>query len=195
MDEKELRAKVSHERTQYGLYNPDYVHFEETTEEFVSIGEMDDTPPPDDSVEIILDNSWNVVNNLVLKNSLRHDTTILSKIDMIAASNAQTPPSNVTYRNIALVREYILAKKMLSFSEANKAGTDTSSFNIDFSFFFFFVEVCIYPSYTLQTVGLYSRTAFCYYNRLRVDALGFDSPWRCGRNIIELRSVCSNQGY
>ena len=43
MDEKELRAKVSHERTQYGVYNPDYVHFEETTEEFVSIGDMDDT--------------------------------------------------------------------------------------------------------------------------------------------------------
>ena len=133
MDEKELRAKVSHQRTQYGIYNPDYVHLEEATEEFVSIGDMDDTPPQEDTVEIVVDNSWNVLNNQVLKNSLLYDQTILSKIDVIAASNAQTAPSHVSDRNIALVRESILAKEMFSFSEANKAGSDTSSFNIDFS--------------------------------------------------------------
>ena len=35
--------------------------------------DMVDTPPHDDSVEIILDNSWNVVNNQVLNSTLSLD--------------------------------------------------------------------------------------------------------------------------
>lgn len=81
MTEKELREKVSQERTQFGAFNPDFVHAEKASEDFMSIGEMgqdEEEESPTDFVEIEVDNCWNVVNNQILSNSLQFDTNALS---------------------------------------------------------------------------------------------------------------------
>jgi hypothetical protein len=127
-----LREKVSRERTEYGLFNADYIHNEDSSENFVSIGEMndDDNETPDENIEIPIDNSWNVINNQILKNSLQYDTTIAAKIDVIASINAQTLATNIPLRKINIAKESIQEKKFFSFTEANDAKIDTSRFDI-----------------------------------------------------------------
>jgi hypothetical protein len=132
MTEKELREKVSKERTQYGVFDPKYIHTELASEDFVSIGEMSHEEPDDSEEyhEIVVDNSWNVVNNQVLNNSLQYDTNISSKIKAIASLNAKTKPTKIPLREIDIAIEAIKEKKYFSFTEANKAGADTSHFNV-----------------------------------------------------------------
>jgi hypothetical protein len=68
MTEKELREKVSKDETEYGQFNEDYVFNEDPTEEYVSIGEMtEEDQHVDEFVEVQIDNSWNVINNGILK--------------------------------------------------------------------------------------------------------------------------------
>ena len=135
MTEKELREKVSDEKTKFGLYNKDYIHTEDSSENFVSIGEMrdDENESPNENIDIVIDNSWNVINNNVLSKSLKHDTTLSSKIDAIASINAQTSPTKVLYRNIIIAKDSLQQKKFFSFSEANDANIDTSKFDINMS--------------------------------------------------------------
>jgi hypothetical protein len=135
MTEKELREKVSHERTEYGIFNADYVHTQDSTEDFVSIGEMGDegNDPSSDYPDIVIDNSWNVLNNQILQNSLSYDPTVSDKINSIAGVNAQTSQSNITARKISIAKDEIQAKKFFSFTEANDAKIDTSAFSINHS--------------------------------------------------------------
>jgi hypothetical protein len=135
MTEKELREKVSHERTIFGEYNPAFVHAEVSYEDFMSIGEMghEEEESPDDFVEIEIDNSWNVVNNQILTNSLKFDSNALSQIDVIASTYAQTPPTEITAQSIAIASKKVKGKEFFSFTEANDVKSDTSKFNINSS--------------------------------------------------------------
>ena len=135
MTEKELREKVSDEKTKYGLYNKDYIHTEDSSENFVSIGEMHDdgNETPEKNHDIVIDNSWNVINNNVLSNSLQHDPTLSTKIEAIASINGQTSPTKVPYRSIIIAKESIQEKKFFSFTEANDAKIDTSKFDMNVS--------------------------------------------------------------
>jgi hypothetical protein len=67
------------------------------------------------------------------QNSLQYDTNISSKIEAIASFNAKTQPTNIPMREIDIAIEAMKERKYFSFTEANKAGTDTSHFNVNTS--------------------------------------------------------------
>ena len=128
--EKELRARVSQERTEYGDFNADYVFLENPTEEYVSIGEMDDdNTPQEEFVEMQHDNAWNVINNQVLRNTLHYDKTATTHLPSISSFNARTPSTTIAPTDIQSVLDDVKANKYLSFAEANEAKIDTSMFN------------------------------------------------------------------
>jgi hypothetical protein len=100
MTEKELREKVSQDCSEYSAYNEDYVFTEDPTEEYVSIG---DEPRDDGFEEMQIDNSWNVINNQVLKNVLQNDPNVTSEVKNIAniySSSIKTTTSSTIIKKI-----------------------------------------------------------------------------------------------
>lgn len=134
MTEKELREKVSNDQTEYGAFNEDYVFTEDPTEEYISIGEMNNEEPRDeDFVELQIDNSWNVVNNVILKNVLQYDPNVTSQVKNIAQIYSHSTPTFTSRETIKKITLDIKAKKYFSFAEANSENIDTSKFNINFA--------------------------------------------------------------
>jgi hypothetical protein len=134
MTERELREKVSNDVTEYGQFNEDYVFTEDPTEEFVSIGEMnDDDPTVDEFVEVQIDNSWNVINNGILKNVLQYDQNATKQVKNIAQVYSVSIGTKTTRETIKKVTIDIKAKKYYSFSEANSENIDTSMFNRNYA--------------------------------------------------------------
>jgi hypothetical protein len=134
MTEKELREKVSKDETEYGQFNEDYVFNEDPTEEYVSIGEMtEEDQHVDEFVEVQIDNSWNAINNGILKNVLQHDQNATKQVKNIAQVYSHSTGSKTSRETIKRITIDIKAKKYYSFGEANSENIDTSMFNRNYA--------------------------------------------------------------